>query len=124
MVKYRRHIGATLATNISMDYQVYCRMSVEYRPRETYYKYGKVSAECRPSIGRLSMTGEVSTDISVKNCLPLSTAISTDMSVECQPIYRLNIGRRRPIVNMIRSVQEVFSPTVKKADVFQSKACA
>ena len=28
-------------------------------------------AKCRPSIGQLSVTGEVSTDISVKNCQPI-----------------------------------------------------
>ena len=69
----------------------YIDMSVEYRPRETHYKYGKVSAECRPSIDRLS----------VKNCLPIYRStldrhidrhidryvgrVSADISVEYRP---------------------------------------
>ena len=45
----------------------YVDMSVEYRPRETYYKYGKVSAEYRPIIGE---------------------KLSTDISFDTQPTYR------------------------------------
>ena len=37
---------------------------------------------CRPSIGQLSVTGEVSTDISVKNCLPIYRS-TLDRHIDC-----------------------------------------